>query len=85
MYPILCGIAVHMRWFGIDLYSSPSLTGFGPVFRRVTALAGNWEEAIAEIDCRVDSELSHRWASSAYSAVNQSLTPSTVLTMSSIP
>ena len=43
-----------------DLYSKTPLTGFGPVFRRVTALAGSWEEVIAEIECKVDSELSHR-------------------------
>ena len=34
--------------------------GFGPVFQRVTALAGSWEEVIAEIECKIDPELSDR-------------------------
>lgn len=85
MHFVLFGVVIHLSWFCIDLYSSPSLTGFGPVFRRVTALAGNWEEVIAEIECRVDPELLHRWVSSVCNVGDQDLTPGAVLIMSSIP
>lgn len=85
MLSALPDVAIHPCWFGTDFYSSPPLTGFGPVFQRVTALAGSWEEVIAEIECEVDSELSHRRVLPAYNKFNPYLMLDTVRTMSSIP
>lgn len=89
--PAWCVLAVlrdtvtHVCLFGTGFYSSPALTGFGPVFRRITALAGSWEEVVAEIECKTDPELSPRWVPSAHSTVDQHLTYDAVRTTSSIP
>ena len=81
---ILCGGIYSFALTHTDFYSSHPLTGFGPIFQRVTALTGSWEEAIAEIDCKVDSELPHRLVPPPHDTVDQNLISSAVPTMSSI-